>query len=376
MTLNGHSKDVRQNLWMALRHLKHKNQDRTIWIDALCINQEDITGEMSRQIPHLGRIYSEVSRVVVWMEVVPVARNDLECMMVEYLKIVKSQQPVRRTSTSTCLQKSKRIKRIGHLAANIRLQAQEERLSRSSGVRENLASPEPKDTLMLSRISDGITKAKNSISLSASPVISRFSATNFERNHMNIFDTLLSKTGTGDGAWRHLVTTCVKLKGWFACSTSPNPPAVALGAFRVKPSVFEERQAYITRDQVAKKKLVVADLFPTAHPTFIAQVTINLSPTPTPTRLWISNDNKYSLYSLLLLEASRENVHISGTTYMLAKSLWLLESSRENIQKPSTKYMLRCLSFLPASQHDTKNPRTNNKADVAKASMAYVNSSF
>ena len=33
---------IRENLWWALRHLRLANEERILWIDALCINQKDI----------------------------------------------------------------------------------------------------------------------------------------------------------------------------------------------------------------------------------------------------------------------------------------------------------------------------------------------
>lgn len=58
--------EVRANLRSALFHLRHKNEERVIWIDALCINQRD-TNERNHQVGQMGRIYSSATRVIAWL---------------------------------------------------------------------------------------------------------------------------------------------------------------------------------------------------------------------------------------------------------------------------------------------------------------------
>lgn len=57
---------VTQNLYEALRHLRDKKEKRALWVDALCINQQDVK-ERSSQVLLMGRIYSAVRRVVIWL---------------------------------------------------------------------------------------------------------------------------------------------------------------------------------------------------------------------------------------------------------------------------------------------------------------------
>lgn len=57
---------VRQNLWWAMQHLRQKYETRTLWIDAICINQEN-THERNHQVGQMKRIYSEALRVVAWI---------------------------------------------------------------------------------------------------------------------------------------------------------------------------------------------------------------------------------------------------------------------------------------------------------------------
>ena len=54
ITLNGCIFPVRENLWLALKRLRLKDGERLIWIDALCINQEDIE-ERNTQVAQMGK---------------------------------------------------------------------------------------------------------------------------------------------------------------------------------------------------------------------------------------------------------------------------------------------------------------------------------
>ncbi|KAK1758049.1 heterokaryon incompatibility protein-domain-containing protein [Echria macrotheca] len=57
---------VTESLWVALRHLRYKDQDRYLWVDQICINQED-TAEKSSQVGCMGEIYSKATCTVVWL---------------------------------------------------------------------------------------------------------------------------------------------------------------------------------------------------------------------------------------------------------------------------------------------------------------------
>jgi Heterokaryon incompatibility protein (HET) len=64
--INGREKFVSTNLEAALRVLRLRKSPRTLWIDALCINQED-DSEKSRQIPLMGSIFASAFQVVIWL---------------------------------------------------------------------------------------------------------------------------------------------------------------------------------------------------------------------------------------------------------------------------------------------------------------------
>ncbi|KAH7177097.1 heterokaryon incompatibility protein-domain-containing protein [Dactylonectria macrodidyma] len=58
--------EIGGNLACALRHLRFQDKERVLWVDALCINQDNNV-EKSVQVKRMGRIYSFASRVVVWL---------------------------------------------------------------------------------------------------------------------------------------------------------------------------------------------------------------------------------------------------------------------------------------------------------------------
>ncbi|PQE24876.1 heterokaryon incompatibility protein [Rutstroemia sp. NJR-2017a WRK4] len=59
---------ITKNLASALRHLRYAYEPRVLWVDALCINQSDIS-ERNQQIPQMREIYDVggAKRVVVWL---------------------------------------------------------------------------------------------------------------------------------------------------------------------------------------------------------------------------------------------------------------------------------------------------------------------
>jgi hypothetical protein len=59
--------DVKANLWAALRRLRCASKARMIWIDAICINQNDIP-ERNQQVMLMGKIYSRCRGVMMWLE--------------------------------------------------------------------------------------------------------------------------------------------------------------------------------------------------------------------------------------------------------------------------------------------------------------------
>jgi hypothetical protein len=63
--LHGKVALVSENLYLALLHLR-KRKVTSIWVDALCINQEDLC-ERARQVSHMDEVYRRASLVWVWL---------------------------------------------------------------------------------------------------------------------------------------------------------------------------------------------------------------------------------------------------------------------------------------------------------------------
>jgi hypothetical protein len=66
ITVNGKIFQVTRNLYAALRRLRLPDQNRRIWIDAICIDQQN-TDERSHQVQRMAQIYSAAVQVVVWL---------------------------------------------------------------------------------------------------------------------------------------------------------------------------------------------------------------------------------------------------------------------------------------------------------------------
>ena len=65
--LNGTLVTVRRNLWVALHYLQNCIlSDRALWVDALCIHQED-EKERNHQVSFMGEIYKQAEVVLAWL---------------------------------------------------------------------------------------------------------------------------------------------------------------------------------------------------------------------------------------------------------------------------------------------------------------------
>ncbi|KAH8596691.1 heterokaryon incompatibility protein-domain-containing protein [Bisporella sp. PMI_857] len=57
---------VTHNLGVALRHLRYTQWSRTLWIDAVCINQANVE-ERNHQVFMMNQVYSAANQVLVWL---------------------------------------------------------------------------------------------------------------------------------------------------------------------------------------------------------------------------------------------------------------------------------------------------------------------
>jgi hypothetical protein len=64
--IDGAIVEVRHDLWDALLELRPQKDTRTLWIDAICINQDDIS-ERNHQVTQMGTMYKNAVRCVAWL---------------------------------------------------------------------------------------------------------------------------------------------------------------------------------------------------------------------------------------------------------------------------------------------------------------------
>ena len=73
--INGFELRITGSLDQGLRRLRLKHRPRTLWIDALCINQRDLK-ERSHQVQHMAMIYKSAKHVLIWLGEWP---NSADC---------------------------------------------------------------------------------------------------------------------------------------------------------------------------------------------------------------------------------------------------------------------------------------------------------
>ncbi|KAK0648409.1 heterokaryon incompatibility protein-domain-containing protein, partial [Cercophora newfieldiana] len=72
--------NITSNLNAALRSLRNRPQAAFLWIDAVCINQDDLQ-EREAQVELMRRIFSSATRTVVWLgEHDPSTRDAISCI--------------------------------------------------------------------------------------------------------------------------------------------------------------------------------------------------------------------------------------------------------------------------------------------------------
>jgi FAD/FMN-containing dehydrogenase len=74
----------------ALRDLRYHEKDRVLWIDALCIDQNN-NEERGEQVQQMGSIYSKAERVIIWLDYVMYHIKQLEK---EYTKHASNSQDI------------------------------------------------------------------------------------------------------------------------------------------------------------------------------------------------------------------------------------------------------------------------------------------
>ncbi|KAF4837539.1 Heterokaryon incompatibility protein 6, OR allele [Colletotrichum siamense] len=64
--ISGSRLGITASLDAALRHLRSRDEKVTLWIDQICINQDD-AAEKTEQVPLMTQIYSKAQQVLVWL---------------------------------------------------------------------------------------------------------------------------------------------------------------------------------------------------------------------------------------------------------------------------------------------------------------------
>lgn len=64
--VNEHPFGVAKNLYIALQYLRRRANPRTLWIDAICINQSD-TKERNQQVRQMRTIFAGASQILMWL---------------------------------------------------------------------------------------------------------------------------------------------------------------------------------------------------------------------------------------------------------------------------------------------------------------------
>jgi hypothetical protein len=74
---------VTRNLRVALEHLRNDDENITLWIDALCINQDNAM-EKSEQVQQMKHIYKNAINTIVWLGP---AENDSDRVILEFNRV-------------------------------------------------------------------------------------------------------------------------------------------------------------------------------------------------------------------------------------------------------------------------------------------------
>lgn len=99
LQINGQPFTVRENLYGALRRLRHLSKQRILWVDAICINQEDDL-EKGHQVDMMSRIYTFATTVIAWLGDVHPRQNACCTDILNHLRKESDQLPMPR-GTST-----------------------------------------------------------------------------------------------------------------------------------------------------------------------------------------------------------------------------------------------------------------------------------
>lgn len=67
--------NITPNCGQALRHIRLRDEVRLLWVDSICINQQD-NSEKSHQVRAMSALYDQADNVIVWMDIRNIPRSD------------------------------------------------------------------------------------------------------------------------------------------------------------------------------------------------------------------------------------------------------------------------------------------------------------
>ncbi|ENH73480.1 Heterokaryon incompatibility protein 6, OR allele [Fusarium oxysporum f. sp. cubense race 1] len=74
--ISGNCCPVTRNLFEALTYLRLPDSDRTLWIDAICINQRNVA-EKEVQIQQMHQVYSNAREVIAWIGIADAGTHEI-----------------------------------------------------------------------------------------------------------------------------------------------------------------------------------------------------------------------------------------------------------------------------------------------------------
>jgi hypothetical protein len=83
LLVNGILIRITESLDIALRHLQREREVLTLWVDAVCINQND-NDEKSQQVTQMTEIYRSSTRVLVWLG----PERDESDKVIDYVELI------------------------------------------------------------------------------------------------------------------------------------------------------------------------------------------------------------------------------------------------------------------------------------------------
>ncbi|TVY46432.1 Heterokaryon incompatibility protein 6,OR allele [Lachnellula occidentalis] len=95
--VEGAERHVTANLFRALRSIRHKSKELAFWVDAVCINQQNLT-ERSQQVRFMGSIYAAAWHTIIYLgesdensdRAMEALRDDSSIYTLDYYETIRS----------------------------------------------------------------------------------------------------------------------------------------------------------------------------------------------------------------------------------------------------------------------------------------------